>query len=406
MKRVIKLSTFLLCSFIVLGVANGQTPTPSPSSAPALEGIKANMAIGEVVNVESANNQILIKTIDGEITAQLNEKTEYVRVQPGATSLKDATPITLADVGLGDKVLAMGVVSADKKNIPAKRIVLMTKADISKKQASEREQWRRRGIAGVITSLNISKYEITIAVRTLTSETTWTLVETEKAKFLRYPPNSVKFSDTKPGNFYDLKVGDQLRSLGAKSADGKTFTPEEIVTGSFKTVAGTITAIDVAKGEIIIKTLDKEKPLTIVVGKDTTIRRLPQMMGFGGGQMGQGNQGQGGQVIRPQPQGQGTPPQGAQGGQQGGGRMGGGNLDMDEMIERIPPIPITELKVGDMIGASSSAGSDPTRVTAIKMIAGIEGIVRLQQTQAAQRGASGGASPSLNLPGLDAMGIP
>ena len=83
----------------------------------------------------------------------------------------------------------------------------------------------------------------------------------------------------KPGSFAELKVGDQLRALGTKSADGSRFTPEEIVTGSFQTISGTITEIDAEKKEIKIKDLQSQQPVTIAISKDSSMRRLtPEMI--------------------------------------------------------------------------------------------------------------------------------
>ena len=98
-------------------------------------------------------------------------------------------------------------------------------------------------------------------------------------KFRRYAPDSVRFSDAQPGVFADLKVGDQLRALGTKSTDGTRFTPEEIVTGSFQTISGTITEIDAEKKEIKIKDLQSQQAVTIAVSKDSSMRRLtPEMI--------------------------------------------------------------------------------------------------------------------------------
>ena len=62
--------------------------------------------------------------------------------------------------------------------------------------------------------------------------------------FRRYAPDSVRFSDAKPGSFADLKVGDQLRVLGEKNADGTRIKAEAIVSGSFRNIAGVIKSID------------------------------------------------------------------------------------------------------------------------------------------------------------------
>jgi hypothetical protein len=415
MKKLIQTFAIFLVSFLAVFAASAQTPATSPAPSSQEIGITPTLALGDVTAVDAASKTMMLKTKDGDIIVLLSDTTAYKRVPPGEKTLTNATPITLQEVGVGDRVIAMGKVADDKKSVTAKQVILMTKADIAKKQEREREEWRRRGVAGRVTSLNATSKEITISVRSLTGETSVTIVDTAKATFRRYTPDSVKFSDAKPSTFFDLRVGDQLRALGTKGADGTKFTPEEIVSGSFRTVAGTITAIDATTGEIQIKNLQTEKPMTIVVGKDAMLRRLPQMGMFGGGGPGGPGGGQGGSggqmIMRPQQSGQGGqggPGQGGQGGPgQGGMRMNGGGPDFDEMIERWPAVTLAELKVGDMIGASSSAGADPNRVVAIKLLAGIEPFIRMQQMQQAQRqGQNQISSPSLNLPGLDSIGIP
>lgn len=42
------------------------------------------------------------------------------------------------------------------------------------------------------------------------------------------------------------------------------------------------------------------------------------------------------------------------------------------MMERIPAITLADLKTGDALIISSTAGSDPTRVFAITAVAGVE----------------------------------
>ena len=55
----------------------------------------------------------------------------------------------------------------------------------------------------------------------------------------RYAPDSVKFDDAKPGTLEQIKAGDQLRARGTKSDDGKEMTAAEIVSGTFRSIAGT-----------------------------------------------------------------------------------------------------------------------------------------------------------------------
>ena len=85
----------------------------------------------------------------------------------------------------------------------------------------------------------------------------------------------------------------------------------------------------------------------------------------------------------------------------GGGRMMGGG-DLAERLEQMPEVTIAELKPGDTLIVSSTAGTDPTRVTAIHLIAGAEGIVNAMQQR---RGASSG--PSMAGIGIDfGIGLP
>src|SRR5207245_4249619 len=133
----------------------------------------------------------------------LSEKTQYLQVAPGATSLTSATKIALADVGEGDRILAQGRGAADQKTVPALRLVVMSKADIVKKQDQERADWRRRGVLGMVSSLNPATKEVTVSSRTLTGTSQSVIIPiTDKVMVRRYPPDSIpKFSEAKPSKF-------------------------------------------------------------------------------------------------------------------------------------------------------------------------------------------------------------
>ena len=64
------------------------------------------------------------------------------------TCCKAAT-IALTDVSVGDRVLARGK-PADNQGVAANLIVVMSQGDIAKKQADERADWDRRGVAGLV----------------------------------------------------------------------------------------------------------------------------------------------------------------------------------------------------------------------------------------------------------------
>jgi hypothetical protein len=215
----------------------------------------------------------------------------------------------------------------------------------------------------------------------------------------RYAPDSIKFADAKPADFAELKVGDQLRALGERSADGLSFKPEKVVTGAFRNVAGTVTAVDAVTGEVKINDLQTKQPLTSVVKQDAVLRRFPSAAEMGGMMSmmrgGQGANGAGGRV----PAGQGgNRPNGGQGGPPagggpgaGGGRMGGGGMNIQDMLERLPTIALADVKVGDTIIVSSTKGADPTRLTAISVISGADTLLNMM---AARQQTAGRTAPN------------
>src|SRR6266851_7144900 len=357
---------FLAVAFVlVLGPAGfrASAQAPSPTAAaqqPGDPGITANGAIGEVKVIDAAGRQLIVKTDAGSlVTVALGDKTIYMRLAPGEKTLNNATKITFGDVGEGDRVWARGKVADDHKSVPAVALIVMNKADIAKKQEAERAEWKRRGILGIITALKPESKEITISSRSLMGQQAVTIPVSDKVEMRRYAPDSIKFADAKPADFAELKVGDQLRALGERSADGLSFKPEKVVNGSFRNVAGTVTAVDAATGEVKINDLQTKQPLTIVVKQDAVLRRFPAAAEMGGmmammGRGGQGANGAGGQAPAGQSGnrpngGQGGPPPGGGPGA-GGGRMGGGGgMNIQDMLERLPTIALADVKVGDTI---------------------------------------------------------
>jgi len=358
--------------------------------------IAAKYAIGEIKSIDAAAKQMTIKTDAGSmVTVSLSDKTTYKKLAPGEKALTNATDVTFADLAEGDRVMARGTVSEDRKSVPAVQVIVMTKGDLAKKQEAERLEWRRRGILGVITALKPESKEITISNRTVAGTQAVVIPVSDNTEMRRYAPDSIKFGDAKPSNFGELKVGDQLRALGERTEDPLRFKPEKVVTGSFRTVGGVVTAIDPATGEIKINELEKKHPLTIVVKNDSVLRRFSGMGGPGGGAPGAaggGQPGQGAPLARPQ--GGGGP-----GGGPGGGGPGGRNIN--DMLDRLPTISIADVKVGDTIIVSSTQGVDPTRLTAISLVAGADALLamlapRPQPGQAAPNPAAGLGSSGIS----------
>jgi Cu/Ag efflux protein CusF len=349
----------------------------SPASFAQDPNITAKYAIGEIKSIDAATKQLTIKTDAGAmVSVTLSDKTTYKKLAPGEQSLANATDLTFADLGEGDRVMARGSVSADQKTVPALQVIVMTKGDLAKKQEAERLEWRRRGILGVITALKPDTKEITISNRTMAGTQSVVIPVTDKTEMRRYAPDSIRFADAKPSEFSELKVGDQLRALGDRTDDPLRFNPQKVVTGSFRTVGGVVSAVDPATGEIQIKELEKKTPLTIVIKQNAVLRRFPSEMGAMGG-MGRPGGGPGGAApaagngaqAQSRPAGAGGPGAGGPGGRPG--------FNINDMLERLPTISIADVKVGDTIIVSSTQGVDPTRLTAISLVAGADTLLAM-----------------------------
>jgi hypothetical protein len=357
---------------------------------------------GEVQSADAAAKQLIIKTATADIyTVKTDDKTNFLRV--GADlDLKKATKIALSDLAAGDRVRARGVVAGDTKTIAASTVIVLTKADIAQKQQRDRDEWIKRGVAGTVTAIDADKHEISIKVDTIPPKTVVVDVS-EKVDFRRYAPDSVKFSDAKQSTFAELKVGDRLRALADKNADGTRYKAEEIVSGTFLTLPVQVVAIDTAAKTIKVTNLSTPKdktPLTIHINADTVVRRMPEQMammmarrlnsttsvpggGPGGGPAGPSGPGGPGVSGGPGGRGPGGPAGPAAGpganvaqmaggpGANGGGRGG----DLQQMIERLPKVDITELKAGDALIISSTAGADRLNLTAISIVAGVEPVL-------------------------------
>ncbi|HWS56720.1 MAG TPA: hypothetical protein VN228_21470, partial [Pyrinomonadaceae bacterium] len=251
-------------------------------------GITAGGVIGEVVAVDAAAKQMSVRTDAGSVvTVAVAANTVFKRLPPGETTLAKAADTALAEVGAGDRVFARGAVSDDRKTVMARAVIVNTKADLERKQAADRAEWQRRGVVGVVSALDPATKEITIQTRTPEGPKPLTVAASQPAvRFRRYAPDSVKFADAKPSKFEELKVGDQLRAKGERSADGASFTAEEVVSGSFRTALGTVTAVDAANNQFTIRQAQGDQTLTVVVRPDSVLKQVPAgaaaMMGGAG----------------------------------------------------------------------------------------------------------------------------
>src|SRR5260370_23724056 len=227
------------------------------------------------VNAISGKSIRLTTDTGSDISVLLQDGARLLRVEPGETDLKNAAPFELQDLQPGDRVLVRGKMADDGKSLLAASLIDMKKMDIAQKQAHEREEWQRRGVGGLVSAVDPSSGTITITTTAVGTSKDVAIRASKNTVLRRYSPNSIKFDEAKAAPIGEIKAGDQLRARGTRSADGSELTADEVVSGSFRNIAGTIASIDSSAGTITVVDLTSKKSVVIKVTGESQLRKLP-----------------------------------------------------------------------------------------------------------------------------------
>jgi len=346
----------------------------APPSSPKVR------TVGTVKSI--SGNSINLGTDSGsEVNVLIQPSTRLLHMAPGQTDLKQATPIQLQDLQVGDRLLAGGTSADGGKSVNATSAVVMTKADVAAKQEREREDWQKRGVGGVVKAVDFNTGTITLSTGTLSAAPL--VVHVSKQTIIRrYSPDSVKFDDAKPGTLEQVKSGDQLRARGNKNADGSELTAEEIVSGTFRNVAGLVSATDPGNGTVTLTDLITKRPVTLKVTSDSQLHKLPPMMAqriamrLKGGASGPAGTAAAAGSAPAQRPGEG------QAGGSGGGSRPGGPSDFQQMLNRLPAVTLADLPKGEAIMVVATEGSADVPSTAIILLSGVEPILTAAPNQA------------------------
>jgi hypothetical protein len=369
-----KAHAFTTLGVLLIGLAPVMAQTAVPKAV-----------VGTVEGFKAESAEIHVKPDTGEtVSLKITSATQVLRVAPGEKDLKKAEPMKITDVASGDKVLVNLMPGA----FEARRIVVMASADIAKRNEADTLDWNKRGVAGIVDAKNGN--DIILRKRSMQGEIKLIVTVTDGTQYRRYAPDSVKFADARKSGIAEIAVGDQLRARGQKNEDGLKVAAEEVVFGTFVTKAGPITAVNVEAREITVKDLATGKPLTIKLTPDSQVKKLPDaaaMMPPGGGP--------------------GRPP---------GGGPPGGNVaiasatrparaapDVTQMLERIPPSKLEDLKAGEMVVVSSTKGASSDQITAIMLVGNAGMLIQMasRPTGGDARPAGGmGAGPSMGPTGM------
>ena len=390
---------------VILAVA-GLLPTAVISQDAAAPATKPVTFLGTVQTL--SGNTLTVKS-DAGATMQVTveENARLLRIEPGQKTLAGASPFSLADLQTGDRVMARGSAGADGNSLSATMLVAIKGADIAQKQEKDREDWQKRGAGVLVKAVDPAAGTVTISsgaggTRTLIIHASSTTV------IRRYAPGSVRFDQAVKGSLDQIKPGDQLRARGSKNDDGTTLEAEEIVSGSFRNLAGPIVAVNAAASTITVNDTATKKPVVISVTPDSEVKkldpavaqRLAARMSGGGARRPDGSAAPA--ASGPPSGASAGPAPGAPGGDRPGGGQGGGQGrggDIQQLLARSPSVALKDLAKGNMVIVVATEGQAPDTATAITVVAGVEPML-----QASTSGSQAMLSSAWNLGGGEGGG--
>src|SRR5215469_1471036 len=363
--KIAGLVVFALGTFVGLALSSlSQAAQPQISL-----GTTAFKQVGAIKSI-AGNVIVLVPDAGSELSVLVQDSTRIVRIAPGETDLKNAKSISLQDLQPGDRILVRGK-SGDSGQVVASGIIAMKLSDLEVRQQREREDWQKRGVAGLVSGVDATSDTVTVAIGSLVGKKSVVIHTTKETVVRRYAPDSVRFDDAKPSSLAQIKPGDQLRARGTRNADASALIAEEIVSGSFRNIAGTIGSVDVSSGTVTVLDLATKKPIVVKVTGDSQLRNLPpemakrlamRMMGGGGPPGGAAPKG----TFRRETM-------GAEGGGPAGGQQRRG--DIQQMFNHLLPLSVSEMQKGDTVMLVATEGSSTGTVTAIKLLDGVEPIL-------------------------------
>jgi hypothetical protein len=400
-KNVRNVAFFLLA--LLLGASSAAACFASVVVAPGTEGqTSSGAAIAKSIGVIKTinGNAITLTPASGpEVSVTVQPTARILRLAPGDNDLKNATPLQLQELQVGDTIRARGPGSNDGKSINALEIIVITRSALTAVSDQIRQDWQKRGLGGLVSAVDAPTGTVTISVTGFSGKKTIAIHTSKSTVIRRYAPDSIKFEDAKPSSFAEIQSGDQLRARGDRSADGTEFTAEEIVTGRFRNIAGTVNSVDASAGTVTVQDVLSKKAVQVKITSDSQLHQIPaeaaqriaaRLKAAMAGSMPPGTPGAAANSTQGSGQGTpaGAPPNGAvsnaansgatgpAGSAAGGARPGGGAPDFQSMLNRMPTVALTDLHKGDAVMLVTTEGSPSSASTAITLLSGVEPILQ------------------------------
>jgi hypothetical protein len=315
--------------------------------------------LGSITAIDG--DTLTVKTDAGDVhQVQVPATASLKRVAPGQTDLTKAEPLEFGSLAVGDRVLVTLDPNVTGSLSQAARIIAIKQADVAKKQEAENAAWNQ-GVHGLVKSVDATTGVIVVTTRmgSITKDVT---VNTTAATVLeRYAPGSVVFDQAQPAPITAIHTGDQLSARGTKTTDGTAIAADGVISGTFRSIPGTVISTDTTASTVTVKDLSTKKPVTVRIAADLELRRLDDNVAtrIAAGLKGNAAGGRGAY--------------GGGGGQrtfsQGGG-AGPGRMDLETILDHAPQIQLGALRKNDAV--MIVATEDASGLSAVKLLAGVE----------------------------------
>jgi len=259
----------------------------------------------------------------------------------------------------------------------AARVIAIKQADVTNMHAAENAAWNQ-GVHGLVKSLDAASGVIVVTTRVGLTTKDVTVNTTSATVLKRYAPGSVRFDQAQPAPLAAIRPGDQLWARGSKNADGSAIAAGGVVSGSFRSIPGTVISADAAASTVTVKDLATKKPVTVRVTADAELRQLDSNVAALVAARLKGNPAGAGSHGAPNGGGGGG---GNNGGQRGWNQSGAGQgrMDLETVLERAPEIQLGALKKGDAV--MIVATEDASGLSAVKLLAGVEPLLEAPEAQ-------------------------
>jgi Domain of unknown function (DUF5666) len=324
-------------------------------------------------------------------TVAVDDSAKLLQLEPGKTDLKEAAPLAFSDLEPGDRVLVRGVLGDDGKTLRAVSLVAMKKAAISEKQARERAEWQH-GIGGLVKSIDREARTLQLTTNGFSSKKEVQLRLAKDAVLRRYSPDSTRFDAAKPAPLAEVRPGDQLRARGSREKDGSGFEAVEIVSGTFRNIAGVVASTDPRAGTLVVQDLVSNTAVPVRITAESQMRKLPAAFA----------ERLAARLKSPSASENGSEPPGARRPEGGAAETppgGRGSGDFQQLIARMPPATLSDLAKGDVVMVVATQGNGRDPATVVTLLGGVEAILRASpggQDMVLSPWSLGGGEPSPN----------